>query len=285
MFLTLVAYCYFRWDVLRVCREGPEELLRERCQVCVFVTSLAALEAAREQRPGALERVRAAAGFSLGEYAALVYAGALPLEGALRLLELRAAAMAAAARARPGGMLTLWLAPDHRLQEALRLAREHALEEGVEGAECAVAAYLYPGCKVVAGDEAALRWLQRRGAAWGVRRAARVGVAGAWHSAAMAGAGAALREALRLVAVAAPRVRVLSGVDARALGDAAHVRRQLARQLTRPARWEQTLQALYARAAGQRFPLTLALGPGRALRATLKQVNAKAWDNSVQIDV
>nr|XP_049692349.1 probable malonyl-CoA-acyl carrier protein transacylase, mitochondrial [Helicoverpa armigera] len=273
------------WDVGRVCVEGPEEELERRCQTAVLVTSLAALERAREERAGALERVRAAAGFSLGEFGALVFAGALTLETALRLVELRAAAMLAAAAERPGGMLTLWLGADAQLGLALLRAREHAAESGVAQPVCQVANYLYPGCKVVAGDEPALRWLERHSAGLGVRRAARVRVAGAWHTPLMARAEAALREALAAAEVRAPRLAVVSCVDARAYGDARAVRRGLARHVARPVRWEQTLAALYSRPRGEQFPLTLALGPGSTLRSTLRQVNARAWDSSLQIDV
>lgn len=144
---------YYRWDVRKLCAEGPTDELDRRCQTAVLVTSLAALERVREERPAALERVRATAGFSLGEITALVFAGALPLEGALRLVEVRSAAMRAAAAERRGGMLTLWLAPDANLPHALLRAREHAAERGVPAPVCQVANYLYPGCKVIAGDE------------------------------------------------------------------------------------------------------------------------------------
>lgn len=137
----------------RVCMEGPEEELQRRCQTAVLVTSLAALERVREERPAALQRVRAAAGFSLGEIGALVWARALDLEPALRLVEVRAAAMRAASLARRGGMLTLWLGADANLPHALLRAREHAARSGVPAPVCQVANYLYPGCKVIAGDE------------------------------------------------------------------------------------------------------------------------------------
>lgn len=136
-----------------MCTEGPAEELARRAQPAVLVTALAALERARDERPAAVQRARAVAGFSLGELAALVFAGALPLPQALRVCEVRAAAMNAAAAARAGGMLTLWLAPDARLADALRGARDHAAERGVAEPVCLVANYLYPGCKVVAGDD------------------------------------------------------------------------------------------------------------------------------------
>ncbi|KAL0851657.1 hypothetical protein ABMA28_007429 [Loxostege sticticalis] len=272
------------WDVLKVCTEGPAAELDARCQTAVLVTSLAALERAREERPAALQRVRAVAGFSLGEITALVYAGALPFEGALKLVEIRSAAMRAASAERPGGMLTLWLAADANLPHALLRAREHAAERGVAGPVCQVANYLYPGCKVVAGDEEALKFLEKNGSKFGIKRAARVRVEGAFHTPLMGAAEAAVREALRALDVRAPRARVLSCVDARPYGDAGAVRRTLARHVSRAVRWEQTLHALYARPRGEPFPLTLALGPGAALRSTLRQVNAKAWDTSLQID-
>ncbi|XP_046977943.1 probable malonyl-CoA-acyl carrier protein transacylase, mitochondrial isoform X2 [Vanessa cardui] len=142
------------WDVGRVCREGPEDELQRRCQTAVMVTSLGALELARETRPGAVERVRAVAGFSLGEISALVFAGSLPFEQALRLVELRAAAMEAAARERSGGMLTVWLTPDATLARLLAAARQHAVSSDLPDPVCQIANYLFPGCKVLAGDEA-----------------------------------------------------------------------------------------------------------------------------------
>lgn len=282
------------WDVWRVCTEGPEEELQRRCQTAVLVTALAALERVRDERPAALERVRAAAGFSLGEVAALTWAGALHLEAALRLVELRAAAMRAAAAERPGGMLTVWLAPAARLPLAMLRAREHAAANGLPDAVCQVANYMYPGCKVIAGDQLALQYIEKSGKEYGVKRCARVRVEGAFHTPLMAPAEAAVRQALRDIEVRPPRVPVYEAAAGRPYapgpgpdqaGGARGVRRGLARHVTRPVRWEQTLHALFARPPTVALPLTLALGPGGALRATLRQVNARAWDSSLQVDV
>ncbi|XP_063616965.1 probable malonyl-CoA-acyl carrier protein transacylase, mitochondrial [Cydia splendana] len=275
-----------KWDVWRVCTEGPADELNARCQPAIVVTSLAALEALRDTRPAALGRARAAAGFSLGELAALAWAGALPLERALRLAEIRQTAMAAAAKERPQALLTVWLAADANLPHAMLRAREHAETQGLSDPVCQVANYLYPHCKVVGGDEEALKFLEKRGAEFGIRRSARVaGAAGAFHTPLMAPVTNILKEALMSCEVEAPRVKVVSAVDAKPYSDARAVRKTLAKHAASPQRWEQTLHALYARPQGERFPLTVALGPGTALRATLKQVNAKAWDSSIQIDV
>ncbi|CAK1544332.1 unnamed protein product [Leptosia nina] len=273
------------WDVAKLCRYGPEEKLSKHCQIAVLVTSLGALELARERRRGAVERVRAAAGFSLGEITALVFGGALPFERALRLVEVRETAMQAAAKARPGGMLTVWLAPEAKVPALLRAARDQATSPHLPNPVCEVANYLYPGCKVLAGDEEALKWVEREGRSWGVRRAARIRVSGAFHTILMAQAEAAVREALSHCELSTPRVPVVSCVDARTVTNASAARRRLERLTAAPVRWEQVLHALYARPADTPQPYTLTLGPGNALRSTLKQVNARAWDASTHIDV
>ncbi|CAG9132496.1 unnamed protein product [Plutella xylostella] len=238
-----------RWDVAAVCQGADAAALAARAQVCVLVTSLAALEAAREARPGLPQRARAAAGFSLGEVTALVFAGAIDLEPALRFVELRQAALAAAGAGR-GGLATLWLAPAADLRALLRDAAAHAAEQGDDEPFAEVANYLYPGCKVVAGSEAALRWLEARGAGRGVRRAARVAAAGPLHCRAVRRAAPPLREALRMMEVRDPRITVVSNVDAKPYRDAKHIVRQLPLQACSPVRWEQTLHALFARPRG-----------------------------------
>lgn len=94
---------------------------------------------------------------------------------------------------------------------------------------------------------------------------------------------APLQEALAAARVSAPRVRVLSALDARAYGDAADVRRRLARTLTAPARWEQTLHALFARARHEPQPLCVLAPPHTHSRTQLRMVNARAWDTALTI--
>ncbi|GBP48509.1 Probable malonyl-CoA-acyl carrier protein transacylase, mitochondrial [Eumeta japonica] len=130
----------------------------------------------------------------------------------------------------------------------------------------------------------ALRWIEREGRAWGIRRSTRVLASGAFHTEAMRGAVEAVRAALALCEVRTPNLAVWSSVDAKLYHNAAQVRARLPRQVVAPVRWEQTLHAMFARDASHGFPLTCAVGPGRSMRATLRQVNAKAWDSSVQVD-
>ena len=97
------------WDVARVCFEGPAEQLDSTgcSQPCIYVTSLAALAAFRQQRSDVVSTCDVAAGLSLGEYTALVFAGALTFEDGLRLVHKRGQFMQAASEATPGGMVAV----------------------------------------------------------------------------------------------------------------------------------------------------------------------------------
>ncbi|KAL0893148.1 hypothetical protein ABMA27_014778 [Loxostege sticticalis] len=261
------------WDVQKVCTQGPAAELDARCQTAVVVTSLAALE----------RHVRAVSGFSLGEFTALVFAGGLSFEGALKLLEFRNPAMNVIYEKRPGGMLSLLLEPDADLKLAMQSAREHATKRGIPDAVCQVAVYL-PGRKVIAGDEEALKFIEKNGSKFGIKRTVRLRVKGANHTPLLAAAETAMREVLHKVPVRAPRLRVVSSVDARAYDDADSVRQKLERHMTDPCVQDQAMQALYERPRGEPFPLTLTFGPSAMMRNMLKHFDAKAWKNSLQID-
>src|SRR5262245_38810866 len=94
------------YDLARMCFEGPAEVLDSTVvsQPALFVTSLAAIEQLRQAAPDVVLSCEAAAGLSLGEYTALVFAGAIEFEEALRLVAVRGDAMQEAADANPSGM-------------------------------------------------------------------------------------------------------------------------------------------------------------------------------------
>lgn len=131
----------------------------------------------------------------------------------------------------------------------------------------------------------ALAWLETEGPALGVVRAARVKGAPALHTPLMEEAAQAVRAACAAAEVRAPRLPVVCGWSGRTARNAEDVSRAVWRGVAAPLRWEQVLHALYARPAGTPQPQTLVLGPGGALRHTLRQVNARAWDASLHIDV
>ncbi|GAB0097538.1 Probable malonyl-CoA-acyl carrier protein transacylase, mitochondrial [Sergentomyia squamirostris] len=274
-----------KFDVLKVCLEGPVEKLNSTryCQPAVVVASLAALEKLKEERPAAIDECYATAGFSLGEITALIFAGSIPFDQGLKLVQVRAEAMQLASDAATGGMATVLYGPDSKVGQACLKAKEWCIERGVENPECLVANYLYPHCKVIAGSMEALNFLESNAKQFGLRRVKRLPVSGAFHTPLMEAAVEPFRRALRKVELSDPIISVHSNIDGQRYRNAEHVRKQLPRQITKPVRWEQTLHILYERAQGEHFPRTFEVGPGRALTTILKQVNAKAATRAFNI--
>lgn len=253
------------YDLLAVCVGGPAEKLNatDVSQPAIFVASLAALELLKATQPAALNSVTAAAGLSLGEYTALVFAGALSFRDGLRVVQARGRAMQSAAEASPSGMVSvLGLGVDE--VEAL-------VTEGRAAGTLEVANLLCPGNTVVSGAAAAIDAVTGLAEARGLRTV-RLAVAGAFHTNLMKPADEKLAEALSGVAFAAPRVPVWSNVDAKPHTDPAEIRSLLVRQVLSPVRWEETMRGLLADGV-ERF---VEIGPGRVLAGLLKRVHRKA---------
>jgi malonyl CoA-acyl carrier protein transacylase len=220
-------------------------------QPALFLCSVAAWD---EARPAA-EAAVAAAGHSLGEYAALVATGALRFEDALTLVDTRAAAMARAGEEQPGGMVAL-----------LGGERERVVTLA-ESLELMVANDNAPGQLVLSGRRDAIE--QAQAAARDIGARARVlPVSGAFHSPLMEPAASALREALLHVEVAEPEIPVYSNGTAAPFTD---VRRELSENLLRPVRWRETLLAMHATGV-ETFE---ELGPGRVLSGMVKRTLAE----------
>ncbi|KAL3283900.1 hypothetical protein HHI36_018069 [Cryptolaemus montrouzieri] len=274
------------YDLLKLCLEGPKNKLDETkyAQPAIMVTSLAAIERLKEERPNAVDNCVATAGFSLGEITALVFAGALEFEKALKLVQIRAEAMQLACEAYKGGMVTVFLSPDSKLNYALLKAKQWALEKGDEFPECKIANYLHPGSKVVAGSESALEFLEKNYGEFNLRRVMRLPVSGAFHSDLMQPAVEPFKEALKNMDVSLPIISVYSNVDGKRYTSAQHIRKQLPKQIVKPVKWEQLLHTVYERKPDDYFPRSFECGPGQSLKAILKKVNAKAWNNCFSIE-
>jgi [acyl-carrier-protein] S-malonyltransferase len=217
-------------------------------QPALFLCSVAAWD---EHDPGE-DIVVAAAGHSLGEYAALVAAGALAFEDAVMLVDERAAAMAEAAHLDPGGMLAMLGGDD---QAVRGLASTLGLTVANDNA---------PGQLVLSGSIEAIALAEERAQEATGARARRLDVTGAFHSPLMAPAAERLGVALARTPFIAPGIPVYSNGTAAPFGD---IRAELARNLLRPVRWRETLLAL--RAAGvERF---VELGPGAVLTGLVKR--------------
>ena len=242
-------------DVASLLVEADAETLKatRNAQLAAYALSLVVLRAARA---GGLSEspVSAVAGHSLGEYTALVAAGALDPEGGARLVAARGDAMQSAADAAPGTMAAvLGLDPDLVAQAC----------EGVDGAW--PANDNAPGQVVIAGTPTGVDKAGAAAKELGAKRVMPLPVGGAFHSPLMAPAQGGLDEALRLATFRAADVDVIANVDAAAhrdgWGDL------LSRQLVSPVRWRESLQTL----AGIGITHFLELGPGTELSGMVKR--------------
>ncbi|KAB5542296.1 hypothetical protein PHYPO_G00090000 [Pangasianodon hypophthalmus] len=275
------------YDLLSLCLNGPEEDLMKtvHCQPAVFVTSLAAVERLNHENPAAIENCVAAAGFSVGEFAALVFSGAMDFAEALFAVKVRAEAMQKASDAIPSGMLSVIGKPQANYKHACLQAREHCLSLGIQNPVCSIANYLFPDGRVIAGHLEALDFLQKNSKQLHFARTRLLPVSGAFHTELMEPAVQPLSDVLRQLEVRRPEVAVHSNVDGKRYMQENHVRRQLAKQVVSPVKWEQTLHEIYERTQGQDFPNTYEVGPGRQLGATLQKCNMKAFRNYTHVDV
>ncbi|XP_075229051.1 malonyl-CoA-acyl carrier protein transacylase beg [Lycorma delicatula] len=273
------------YDLLKLCLKGPKEELDKtaHCQVAILVCSLAAVERLKDETPSVIEKCIAAAGFSIGEISALVFAGVFSFERAVRLVKVRGEAMQLASEMNPGGMMTVLYGPDSKLSEACRLAKEWAMQMGVEKPECTIANYLFPDCKVIAGHNEALNYIEKNAKHYKLRRIKRLPVSGAFHTILMKPAVEPFKKALHRASLNDPMIAVHSNINAKMYKSAFQILHTLPQQIIRPVKWEQTLHILYERPQGVDFPLTYECGPGNSLKTILKMVNAKAADSCKNI--
>jgi [acyl-carrier-protein] S-malonyltransferase len=253
------------YDLLDVCLNGPTERLNSTAvsQPAIFVASLAALESLRQSDPSALASCQAAAGLSLGEYVALVFAGALSFPDGLKVVRRRGEAMQAAADASPGAMVSVIGLEQSRIEELVAAARG--------GDVLQIANLLCPGNTVVSGSKAACERLEKlAGPAGG--RTVPLAVAGAFHTPLMKPADERLAEALAGVELKGPRIPVWSNVDAKPHTDPEEIRGLLVRQVVQPVLWEEIMRGLL----GAGFDRFYEIGPGRVLAGLLKRVQRKA---------
>ncbi len=246
----------------RACFEGPEEALRltATTQPAILVTSLAALEAlSLRLRDGDAVMPIAAAGHSLGEYTALVAAGALGLEDAVRTVRRRGEYMQEAVPVGQGAMAALLGAP---LDQVEALCREAAGGEVLSPANLNA-----PDQTVVAGSASAVDRLAALARGHGVRKVVRLPVSAPFHCALMAPAQRRLAADLARLAMRDARFPVITNVAARPVTEAEALRESLVRQVTAPVRWTETLERIRELGA----EVLIEVGPGRVLSGLAKR--------------
>lgn len=252
------------YDLARICFEGPAEQLDSTVisQPAIFVTSLAALEMLRTDSPEVALACEMTAGLSLGEYTALVFAGALSFEDGLRVVQRRGEAMQAASDATPSGMVSVLLL-DRPVVEEVRREAESA-------GRLWFANYLCPGNIVLSGENGACERVQEVVAEKG-GRAVPLAVAGAFHTEIMKPADARLEEALAGVPLSKPEIPVVSNVDASIHDDPDEIRDLLVRQVISPVLWEDSIRTMLAAGVDEFYEI----GPGKVLKGLLKRIDRK----------
>jgi len=251
------------WPVTRLCFEGPEDALTltANAQPAILTTSVAALrvlERRSDWRPGAV------AGHSLGEYSALVAAGALRLADAVRLVHLRGKLMQEAVPAGAGAMAAI-LGLTAEAVEAACVAVEAELGAG---AVVSPANLNGGGQVVIAGSKAAIDRAIAVCKERGARRALPLSVSAPFHCALMQPAADRLADALDVVELGRPAVPVVTNVEAGPTQDPAHLRLLLALQVTAPVRWEETILRLVAMGATR----AAEVGAGTVLAGLCKRI-------------
>eukprot|EP00899_Mesostigma_viride_P002913 jgi/Mesvir1/12622/Mv09320-RA.3 len=258
------------YDLLDVCLNGPQAKLDDtvHAQPALFLAGMAALEKLKADDPAILARVGATAGLSLGEYTALCAAGVFSFEDGMRLVQVRATSMAAAAATgKPHGMLTVVGLPDADLEAICA-----QVTAGKEGAVCQVANLLFPQGRVLSGHRDLLEEAKAKATAMGALKAQEVAVSGGFHTPLMKSASEALGRAIASITLHDPAFPVYSNVTAAPMAKD-DVPALLMRQLVEPVRWEDLVKAL----VGAGKVEMIELGPGAQLKAMTKRIDKDAW--------
>ncbi len=242
----------------RLCFDGPEDALAltEHAQPAILATSVAAWRALREATD---VRPLAVAGHSLGEWSALVAADVMGLADAARGVRERGRLMQQAVPVGVGAMAAL-LGADLATVDAL-------CAEAADGDVVAPANLNGAGQIVVAGHAGAVDRVVAAASARRIR-AQKLAVSAPFHCALMQPAADALRPVLASLRYGEPSLPVVTSVDARPIVSATEVGELLARQVTAPVRWEETVGALGAFGAG----VAIEVGPGRTLTGLMKRL-------------
>jgi [acyl-carrier-protein] S-malonyltransferase len=260
------------YDLAQLCFSGPADQLDSTVfsQPAIFVTSLAALESLREASPEVVESCEAAAGLSLGEYTALVFAGVMTFDDGLMLVQKRGAAMQEAADATPSGMVSIL---------GLELAKVKELCDKARGDETLeIANMLSPGNIVVSGTIGACERAAEMAQPMGAMKAMPLAVAGAFHTRVMQPAVPQLEEALADVPMHKPRIPVVSNFDAKTHDDPEEIRGLLMKQVVNAVLWEDSVRYLISRG----FSKFYEIGPGRVLRGLMKRTDRSASCENIE---
>lgn len=252
----------------RLCFEGPEEALKltENTQPAVLTTSIAALRVLQSER--GIEP-KFTAGHSLGEYSALVAAGALTFAEAVQIVRLRGKFMQEAV---PVGEGTMAAVLGMERQEVEQICREAS-----NGEVLAPANFNCPGQIVIAGHtravERAIELVKQRG-----KKAMPLQVSAPFHSPLMKPAGMRLKEVLENISIQSLKTPVVTNVEAKANTDAERVKPLLIEQVSSPVRWEESMRWMVEEGIDR----VLEIGPGKVLSGLMKRIDPNVAIGNVE---
>ncbi|MCQ2237743.1 MAG: ACP S-malonyltransferase [Bacteroidaceae bacterium] len=210
------------------------------------------------------------AGHSLGEFSALVAAGAISFEDGLKLVYARAMAMQKACEAAPSTMAAIIALPDETIETI-------CAEVSKPGNVVVPANYNCPGQLVISGNIEAINEACEKLKAAGAKRALPLKVGGAFHSPLMEPARVELQAAIEATEIKAPKFPVYQNVDAKPHTDPAEIKANLVAQLTASVRWTQTVQNMVADGADD----FTECGPGKALQGMIAKIDRNVTVNGV----
>lgn len=255
------------YDMMSLIQSGPEDKLNqtEFTQPALLATSIALWHLYRETHPSP----RVMAGHSLGEYSALVAAGALDFVDALHLVSARGRFMQEAVPAGVGGMAAILGLDDENIIKACQMAEQGEVVSAVN--------FNSPGQVVIAGNKAAVERAIEAAKGLGAKRALPLPVSVPSHCALMKPAALQLEKVLADIKVSTPNIAVINNVDVKAETDPARIKDALLRQLYSPVRWVEVVQAMVAQGAGQ----FIECGPGKVLCGLNKRIVSEVPTDTV----
>jgi len=247
------------FDLWQLTQQGPVEVLgqTENTQPALLTASVALWDALQALRDVPLT-VQAMAGHSLGEYSALVCAGAISFVDGVGLVRKRGELMQQAVPSGQGGMAAILGLDDSKVRACC------AAVAGVVTA----ANYNAPGQIVIAGEKSAVAAAIHACKDAGAKRAVALDVSGPFHSPLMAPAAEEFSEVLNAIQVHMPEITVVQNVEARPATDEHDIRANLVAQLSAPVRWTETIERLISDGAEQ----FIEAGPGSVLSGLVKRI-------------
>ena len=247
------------FNISRICFKGPEEELKQTniTQPAIFIHSIAVFRILESEGKLPL----ATAGHSLGEYSALVAAGALSFEDGLRLVQKRGELMHSAGREKPGSMAAIIGMEPDKVDELCESVKKFGIIQPAN--------YNSPGQIAISGDVEAIRQAVIKAPEMGAMKAVELVVSGAFHSPLMEAASEGLADALNKTTFNDAKVPVYSNVESKPVKDKQAIRNLLLKQLTNPVLWQQIIENMISDGYDKFYEI----GPGKVLRGLLKRIN------------